>query len=379
MRAVPLPNFDTPEDWGEVLLRDRLIQVLGDLLSSGTIEVVDQLRAHLQDEIGGAGLIQQYVLANPSALGKIPNEDDRRWIANRLFRNAKALVASCGLAMAWKNLPMSTTPKESIVDFNARLENTQCLIDDKNEHNKMFTRPSFTGEIRDLRISKLGEKLEPLPAAALFWMTWWLKTLAELSGFRSVTVPIVGVIETTNEGYGYDLELTSVSGVGDGIFDHPDCALFPVAKTWLEGLAEARRQVLERVKQEAKADGRALPADHPVCWKVFARRVTRNGNFVRLDEIHPHVGQSHGGAVARALSHLFKKMHPDYGVVVMAGLETGKRLELTQVDKISTKVEAAIRIPGVDTIVVAGEDNEREANQALPAGSRVRVLRTDGA
>jgi hypothetical protein len=333
---------------------------------------------------------------------------DYEWLPKRLFRNAAALIASCGAAIAFEELAQAGA--DPLIHWLLETERFLAPAQKPKE-------PRFASDIRSVTLPALAEALSPLPSAAFYWMEWWLRdkadtirrTSADSTGYypldgtlkaHKVAVPLAAFIQergrkSARRGSVYELVLTSLKGDHGGLFEHPESALMPVTKEWLETL---RIAMSAGAFKNGEVEGLSPSEEVPVCWQTTPSVVyDKSGKATHLREFSPLDGKSHGGAAARAFWYLAAKKFPDFGVLVMAGVKKiswpasagdapEPNLELEAVDGIAEKATAAAHDPRIDTIAVTPycvdhdtirATNQEQASNALerhPRGHLVRVV-----
>lgn len=373
--------------WDRIIGPERLLtNTLEGLLASRDTSSLGALLVALDTSaLGGAyESIREGQKEAPHAF----SEEEIDAVTGRVYQNARALVASCAAAVAFRLHDAETVEKK--------------LLDAQECFQKDWTHPIGVNSGNWESFTKFVGSLKTPPAAALYWMEYWLgKDAATKSPLLSsnwssetdrasavvhrVSVPIA--LYDSSGGYIWDLELESVLGDGVRLFVHPESALLPVSDDWLDALKLAGGQ--PRAK-DRMAKPKTLK--YAVCW-----RVRESDPLNRLKGIVS--GESNGAAAARAFWHLMTDKHPDPGVLVLAKMEPGigwfdgegwnpsaevpPNLELTAVDGIAQKVAAAVTAK-MDTIVVMNDfytdrnghrlNNASEARKALPQSSGIRLV-----
>jgi hypothetical protein len=84
-------------------------------------------------------------------------------------------------------------------------------------------------------------------------------------------------------------------------------------------------------------------------------------------------GRSAGGAAALGWYHALRGTVPDERVIVLAQVDRAGRL--TGVEGVPAKVRAIAAGGRFDTIVVAGEENQREAEDTLRELGKLGIIR----
>lgn len=374
--------------WDRILGTERILtKTLDDLLVSRDTSGLGSLLTKLDEyALGGAyNSIKESQGEAPQAF----SEEEIDAVAERIYQNTRALVASCAAAAAFR-LHDAKAIEEKL------LETQRCF-----QQDWIHSIGANSGNWES--VTKFVGSLGAPPAGALYWMGYWLgrdaankspllssnwsqETNRTTAGVQQVSVPLA--LYDGSGGHIWNLELESVVGDGVRLFVHPESALQPVANDWLDALKLAAGQ--PRAKDKP-AKPKLLK--HAVCW-----RLRQSGSRSLLKGII--CGESNGGAAARAFWHLMTDKHPDPGVLVMARVEpvTGwfdgegwnpspevpPNLQLAAVDGIAPKVAAAVAA-GMDTIAVVDDfytdkhtgqrfNNAVEARNALPQDSSIRVV-----
>ena len=288
-----------------------------------------------------------------------PNSD--RIDTLRLYRNVCGLMATASAAAAYQR----RTEDGGMGEVVRWWRGSAAYLDDVAAAQDPALPEAWPASLADLNAVLLKEQWDL--TATRYWTAWWLRKSSgaegntQAIGMAATYGPIDGL-----EGFVADLILEGVQGAGNRLIEHPEGALLPVSKIWLRVLKDA-----------AGSYGRAL------CWWVSCPDPVPW-------ERRAFFGDSHGGAAAWGFWHVGQGKIADDRVVTLAAVRPGpgwpdhpEALVLGEVGGMVAKVKAIAECrrtdgtPRFDTIVVAGRDNEKQANAALGNKSEIRVKNLD--
>jgi hypothetical protein len=296
----------------------------------------------------------------PTAEDEVPAEGRSDTInATRLHEEACALVATALAAVAYKKRTTEGDPAELLRWWRLAAGH----LHEPPPEQQLSLPDAWAASVDDLSDALVNQGWDL--TTTRYWTAWWLRKGGGWEGkTQSIGVAATYGPKNRSKGFVADLVLEAIPGRPGRLIEHPEAALLPLSDRWLATLRAAEGNY-----------GRAL------CWCV------RCPDSVPWEQ-RAFFGDSHGGAAAWGFWHVGQgKIADDRVIALTSCLEIAPGASvLGQVGGVTAKVKAieqCVRPDGTarfDTIVVTGEQNEKEAIASLCNKSRIRVrnLETEG-